>query len=189
MNRHFSAFVALAIVMPCLAPQFASAQESNFPPRRPGLWQMTIKAGPQTMTSKQCVDQTSDKKLMDMGMDAMRQRGGKMTVTHTGNTFHISSMVNIPGHTITTTEDITFVNDTTITGRGHSHINPPFDQAGAPPPDTDMSNNSKWLGPCTADMRPGDVVLPNGQRFNALTMPQGGPRGGPQGAPPPPPPQ
>jgi len=24
----------------------------------------------------------------------------------------------------------------------------------------------QWMGPCTAGMKPGDIVLPNGSRFN-----------------------
>ena len=30
---------------------------------------------------------------------------------------------------------------------------------------------AKWVGPCKAGQKPGDVVLPNGMKMNLLEMP------------------
>jgi hypothetical protein len=44
-----------------------------------------------------------------------------------------------------------------------------------------MTMSAKWLGPCAADQRPGDMIMPNGMKINILDLQK---RGVP-GAPPP----
>jgi hypothetical protein len=29
---------------------------------------------------------------------------------------------------------------------------------------------AKWLGPCTGDQKPGDMIMGNGMKFNVLDM-------------------
>jgi hypothetical protein len=45
-----------------------------------------------------------------------------------------------------------------------------------------MTVAAKWLGPCRADQKPGDMIMGNGIKMNILEMQQRGPS---QGAPPP----
>ena len=36
---------------------------------------------------------------------------------------------------------------------------------------THMTIEAKWLGPCKADQKPGDIVMANGMKMNVLEMP------------------
>ena len=31
--------------------------------------------------------------------------------------------------------------------------------------------NAKWLGPCAADQKPGDMIMPNGMKLNIQNLP------------------
>jgi hypothetical protein len=44
-------------------------------------------------------------------------------------------------------------------------------EAVSAPRTTTMS--AKWLGPCAADQKPGDVIMPNGMKMNLLDMQKG----------------
>ncbi len=35
---------------------------------------------------------------------------------------------------------------------------------------------AKWIGPCKADQKPGDMVMPNGTKVNMLEMMAGRPK-------------
>ena len=45
--------------------------------------------------------------------------------------------------------------------------------------------DAKWLGPCAADQKPGDTIMPNGVKMNVLDMKKGTPPPATPGAPPP----
>jgi hypothetical protein len=34
-----------------------------------------------------------------------------------------------------------------------------------------VTMSAKWLGPCAADQRPGDMIMPNGMKMNIQNMP------------------
>jgi hypothetical protein len=38
-----------------------------------------------------------------------------------------------------------------------------------------MTMAAKWLGPCTADQKPGDMIIGNGLKMNMLEMQKRGP--------------
>jgi hypothetical protein len=37
---------------------------------------------------------------------------------------------------------------------------------------THLKIEAKWLGPCAAGQKPGDVTMPNGMTMNVLEMPK-----------------
>ena len=82
----------------------------------------------------------------------------------------------------------------TTTGKtltSHGAVTGSFDRAytmivttqgdGIPGGTRTMTVTAKWLGPCAADQKPGDMIMPNGTKLNILDLPK---RGVP-GAPPP----
>jgi hypothetical protein len=44
------------------------------------------------------------------------------------------------------------------------------DSAATPGSKTKMTMAAKWLGPCTGDQKPGDMIMGNGMKFNVLDM-------------------
>jgi hypothetical protein len=45
---------------------------------------------------------------------------------------------------------------------------------------TTRTISAQWLGPCAADQKPGDMIMPNGVKMNIIEMQR---RGGPPGVP------
>ena len=65
-----------------------------------------------------------------------------------------------------TTEDVVFIGDTAIQGRGQIQVTPP-DPAG-PCRHLDTTNDSKWVGACPAGSRPGQAIV-NGHTVDLMT--------------------
>ena len=40
-----------------------------------------------------------------------------------------------------------------------------------------MTIDAKWLGPCAAGQKPGDMIMSNGMKMNVRDMPMGAPGG------------
>jgi hypothetical protein len=155
----------------CAAAPAAWAQIDgiDLPQRKPGLWLQTTTIGEMHLESKACVDRGTDKAMLLAGMNKMKDMGLKMSVTGGGDTYTIHTTAAIPDHTINSTMVLHFINDSAIHGDGKTHIDPPFEH-GEMPTDSSMQQDSKWIGPCPADMKPGDVIT-NGRKTNLL---QGG---------------
>jgi hypothetical protein len=50
------------------------------------------------------------------------------------------------------------------------------------PPETNMTVESKWLGACKADQKPGDIIMANGMKMNINDRTPGRAGGMPPGA-------
>ncbi|MEI9984333.1 MAG: DUF3617 family protein [Aliidongia sp.] len=149
-----------------LVPMLASAEDVQYPPRRAGLWEGSTKLGETTIQSKMCVDPASDHKLMEVGLDSVKQMGGTMSVTVDGPVVHFKTSATISGHTISSEEIMTMAGDTALSGTGHTTVDPPFPEFEKAFPGTTQME-AHWVGPCPPDMKPGDVSS-NGRKFNAL---------------------
>ncbi len=171
----------------------ALAQNADLPTRRPGLWEILLKpeagAG-QPTTMQQCTDEATDKAMNTMFNGPGQMPCTQQPVQKSGNTLTIDSTCTI-GNMKTTSRAI-FVGDfnsaytVTVNSKSEGSIMP-----GVPAPgDSKMSIEAKWAGPCKADQKPGDIVMPGGIKMNIADMqklrnmmgPSGGgamaPRGG-----------
>jgi hypothetical protein len=156
----YKPLVALALLLPATA----WAQDAQYPSRRAGLWEGTTKMGGNTLQSKSCIDPATDRKMMDYGNQKLKEMGGQLSVKVDGNVIHLSSVATIADHTMTMHQTITFHGDSEVIGEGHTTIDPPFPQMAATFP-TDSTSEQHWVGPCPADMKPGDIIT-NGQKRN-----------------------
>jgi hypothetical protein len=158
-------FLALALLLPVTA----WAQDVQYPPRRAGLWEGTVKLGERVVASKYCVDAATDRQLMEMGNQKLRENGGKISVKVEGNVVHISGVSKAGDRTMTMEQTMTFNGDSQITGVGHMSFDPPMPAAAAKAMPGDMAIEQHWSGVCPADMKPGDMIT-NGQKFNVTEM-------------------
>lgn len=151
---------ACCLAMMCTAPAFAS----DLPARKAGLWQITttVTSG-HTVSMQQCVDAKTDQ-IMQSRFASLPQRScSKHDVQKSAEKITINSVCTIAGRTTT----------------GHTVITGSFDSAytmvltsevkGVPTP-RNVTMSAKWLGPCAAGQKPGDVVLPNGKTVNVVDM-------------------
>jgi hypothetical protein len=150
----------------------SSAFALEMPARKPGLWQLRIEFAGRKLpaqTVKQCIDAASDK-LMNSSYT-----GGvscsKQDVSHSGATMTIDTVcrsgpaTNTSHVVVNGSFDSGYTMDVTSTRTG----GPPV--PGLPPGGAMHTTiTAKWLGPCAAGMRPGDMIMANGMKMNMLDM-------------------
>jgi hypothetical protein len=152
----------------------APALAADFPARKPGLWQIntTISTG-HTVSIKECVDARTDQMMQArFGGGAPQRNCAKHDMQKSGNTITIDSVCTVMGKTATHHAVITGSFDSSYTMTMTSETQ------GVPAPRT-ITMSAKWLGPCTAGQRPGDMIMPGGQTMNILSPAMSGAPGGP----------
>lgn len=166
MRRHLVFLAALAIAAPALAV--------DLPARKAGLWDMTMdfhnaKLPQQTM--KQCTDADSDR-LMNMNFGGSNEQACvKKDIVRSATGFTVDSICSFGGVTttshavVTGSFDSAYTVDVTSTRNGGRPM--PGMAAGG---ESHMTITAKWLGPCGAGQKPGDVTMPNGMTMNVLDL-------------------
>jgi len=156
----------------------ALAQE--MPARKAGLWEMTMTfegrgAPPQTM--QQCIDAATDKAMQDMSQGVRGQSCSKRETKKVGNTIVFDSVCSMGTGTTTSHGVVSgdFNSAYTVKINSKREGGPPIPNI---PAETNMTIESKWLGACKADQKPGDIVMANGMKMNVTDMQRGGSPGG-----------
>ena len=149
-----------------------AAMAADLPKRKSGLWEITTSepGGPPGPVATMCIDQ----KLDDM---ARQLTAGAITCTkqdlrREGDRYVSDSVCKIGDSTATTRA--------VISGNFESTYQADI-QAKYAPPLMGMSEgrsimNAKWLGPCRAGQRAGDVIMPGGTTINIFDTPGGAPK-------------
>jgi hypothetical protein len=160
--------LAVVGVMPALA--------AEMPARKPGLWELKMTFENRNVpgqTMQQCIDASTDQ-MMQSNVGSMTQAAcTKRDVQRSANGITIDSTCTVAGKTTTTHAVIIGSLDSAYTMTVTSDGGP------APGGKTNMTMAAKWLGPCAAGQRPGDMIMPNGMKINVPEMQK---RGVPPGA-------
>ena len=127
------------------------------PKRRAGLWRMSMShtGGPGvSMTAEMCVDEASAGDFnFDPGKGSKDCASSK--ITPTGNGWAFESICNVEGRTVTT--------EGVITGDMSANYAMDLSTRMDPAPEGMGQSNTKmqakWLGPCPAGMKPGQVKV------------------------------
>ena len=162
------AFAAINLI--CAVPAFAL----DMPPRKPGLWELKMDFEGRKMpatTMKQCTDPASDK-VMNSNFGGPAQAAcSKQDVTKTATGMVVDSICEYGAGKTTTHAVVTGNFDSAYTVDVQSKR-----EGGRPAPgmpadgSSHMTITAKWLGPCAAGQKPGDVVMANGMTMNMLEM-------------------
>jgi hypothetical protein len=143
-----------------------SAFSAEFPARRAGLWTVTVtmenmKIPPRT--NKMCIDAASDAKLMNLGMASKEANCTSMNVSGMGNTRVVDSICHMNGGEQKNHIVMNYSGDGAYHMDMHSQFAPPV----AGHSESHITQDAKWIGPCPADMKPGDMLI-NGMKINML---------------------
>ncbi len=142
----------------------ASIAAPDVPRRKSGLWEISTNAqgAPAPMISQMCIDQQTDDIMGSMGTQKGQLACSKNEFRREGSRYISESMCKA-GNTTTTTRGV-FAGDfsTSYTGEVTSSFDPPV----AGRKDNAMVFKARWTGPCKAGMKPGDMILPGGVKFN-----------------------
>lgn len=140
----------------------ATAVAAELPRRKSGLWAMSVMTPGASvpMTMQQCVDQRTDDITATMAQQT--KQACKSQMKREASRIIFDSTCKF-GATTAATRGV-FVGDLTssYTHESTTTFNPPM--AGMREGVT--KGVARWTGPCTAGMKPGDVVMSNGMKFN-----------------------
>ena len=165
--------LAFPLLVLAFAPAFtvplpATAQE--YPKLKPGQWETTTSSTknanlpPNTITI--CTDEAVQKQMMDMGKGMSREMCSKSELRREGGKFVGDSVCKIGESTITSHSVMTIQGDTGYKTVVDSTYDPPF---------LGMTENTttitgKNLGPCRDGLQPGDMLMPDGKKFNMKAL-------------------
>lgn len=153
-----------------------SASAAELPARKAGLWEITSSASGRSMKMQQCIDASTDQAMQGHGGAAAASDCSKRDVQKSGSTMTVDSVCTVAGKAVTS----------------HIVVNGSFDseytmnitsQGAARGGQSGVTLTARWLGPCAADQKPGDMIMPNGTKMNILNMPKGRGQPGTAGAP------
>jgi Protein of unknown function (DUF3617) len=166
MHRRVS-LIAFALV--CAQP----AAALDLPARTPGLWEikMTLEGRNIPMpTAQHCIDAETDKLMNSIGGSMQKDMCSKQDVQKVGNTIVVDSVCKIGQGTTTShgvvSGDFNSAYTVKVTSKregGPAVPGMPADGTSA------MTIDAKWLGPCAADQKPGDMIIA-GRKINIRDM-------------------
>jgi hypothetical protein len=140
---------------------------AEMPSRKAGLWEVKTSFDSGNMPAvviRQCVDAATDQMMQSGAGPNFRRDCSKRDVQKSGDSVTIDSTCTIAGKSRTAHAVITGSFDSaytmTMTSQGDG-------TQGAGKSMT-MTMAAKWIGPCTADQKPGDTIMANGMKFNIM---------------------
>jgi hypothetical protein len=177
MSMRIAGAVAAFLI---LAGALSAVADEIIPARKAGLWEIrTIRQevrmeGKNTVTAprsfRQCTDAATDQMLMKWTGFLCPTRN----VKRSGNAITIDEACMVqPGFHVGKSSA---ASHTTITGdfgsvytmRGTFTMTGGIMRAGL---NATWTQEAKWLGPCTADQKPGDIIWSDGRKYNVLEPP------------------
>jgi Protein of unknown function (DUF3617) len=151
----------------------ADARADDLPARKPGLWEITIQSdrapAKRPMGAvQQCMDEATEKLMRDFGGGGAKRDCARQDMRREGGKLVVDSVCKIDvgagSSTATTHAVISGDFNTAYHMESHSTYSPPFMGHA----DGAMTMDAKWLGPCQAGQKPGDVIMPGGMKMNLI---------------------
>jgi hypothetical protein len=155
--------IAVAVLF---AASATSALSAEFPARRAGLWDVTVNMESMKIparTNKMCIDAVTDAKLMKLGMASKDANCTAMNVSGMGSVRTVDSICHLNGGEQKNHVVMTYSGDAAYHVDMQSQFSPPI----AGHSRSHIVQDGKWIGPCPAGMKPGDMMI-NGMKINML---------------------
>ena len=146
----------------------------DVPTGKAGLWELKMEFQGRNLPAQlmqQCTDASTDK-LMTLNFGGAADRNcQKRDVHNNGGTITVDSVCSF-GEATTTSHAIVsgdFNSAYTVQISSTRQGGRPIPGA-APGGESHMTISAKWLGPCVAGQKPGDVMMGNGMKMNVLDL-------------------
>jgi hypothetical protein len=159
--RRFAAVAGL------LVAGMMAAQADDLPARKAGLWEVKTSLesrGGAGMSVQQCIDAATDQMMMSSAGPLAQTACAKRDVRRSGDTITIDSTCSFMDKTATARAVITGSLDSAYT------MTVTTQSAAMPGGRMSMTMTARWLGACTTDQKPGDIILGNGLKMNIVEM-------------------
>jgi hypothetical protein len=155
--------VASILVLIGVVPALAA----ELPTRKAGLWEVKMNIGNGSVpaqTIQQCIDAATDQMMQSSAGPMSQQACSKRDIQKSATGVTIDSVCTVGGKTATAHSVVTGSFDSAYTMTVTSQ------SEGMPGGGMTMTMSAKWLGPCAADQKPGDMIMGNGMKMNILEM-------------------
>ena len=141
----------------------------EYPPRKPGLWEMKMsqadgKSAP--MVSHQCIDAKTDQAMRDMGQGMGKSACSKNEMRKDGDKLVVDSVCKMGPSTTTSRTVLSGDFGNAYRAEIKSSYSPPL----AGRSEGSAIIETRWVGPCKADQKPGDMIMANGMKMNIVDM-------------------
>ena len=164
----------LALLLVFFAANPAAAASFDAPKRKSGLWEIKISSG-QTKGShavRQCIDEKTDDLMKEMG-ENQKTQCSKNEMRKEGDKVVAESVCKVQNSTATTRAVFTGQFDSAYKADIKSTYEPPMSGM----KESSSVIEAKWLGPCKAGQKPGDIVMPGMPNINMDAMRKGASKG------------
>ena len=152
------------LIVTAVALTPALTQADDLPKRKPGLWEIvgtSDRDNSQSHTVKMCTDDKTQEVFAHFGDQMGKNRCSKRDVQNQGTQVITDTVCNIAQSQVTSHTVMTFDSATSFTIQIHSHYDPAlFGRT-----ESNSTQTGKWVSACPADMKPGDMLSPNGVRI------------------------
>lgn len=146
---------------------------ADYPNFKPGLWQVTTNSqGRPAQIAENCINEATSKKMTALGQQMMGGKCTGMEMVKSGDNYSSNSACDLGSFKIST--------QSTFSGDFQSSFN--FDSSSTITPammgnaGSKTTGVGKYLGDCPANMKPGDVKMPDGKIINPEEMMKGLPK-------------
>lgn len=168
MKSRFNFCSLFSLLLGLVATSLAGgALATDTPKRKSGLWEISthMEGMPSMGAMQQCIDQNTDN-LMQQRAQKEKPNCSVMDAKQQGNKFTMHSVCKFDNTTVTT--DAVFVGafDSAYKGDMRTRYSPPMHGMS----ESKIAMEAKWLGPCKAGQKPGDVIMPNMNGMNLNEM-------------------
>ena len=157
-----------AAAAPAAGTPAAPTQSNGLPMPKAGLWEQTMsREGIPPQPTKVCLDDALSAKVAVQQPTVAGASCTPAQAVKTADGYTVSAKCDMGTGGVTVSEgkasgdfqtDYTMVLTSTTTGAAVPQMNR----------SSQITVHAKWLGPCPADWKPGDVELPNGRRVNTV---------------------
>ena len=165
LRSFFIGMQFVSIAFAGAVPFVGTAAADELPPRKPGLWeiQSSMQGLSQKMPSaKQCVDASTDLEMRNLAQTGPGSACSKQETKKVGDTYVTDAVCNMGGSTITSHSVASGDFASGYHVEATSKMDPPMMGRGS----TNVIVDAKYLGECPADLKPGDILMSNGQKMN-----------------------
>jgi hypothetical protein len=166
-------YPAVAACVLLALPAFAS----DLPMRKAGLWELKMEFQGRnlpTQLMQQCTDPAADQ-LMTFNFGGAAERNCQKRDIHpNGGTITVDSVCSFGDATTTSHAVVRGDFNSAYTVQINSTRQGGRPLPGAAAGESHMTIAAKWLGPCAAGQKPGDVMMGNGMKMNVLDLQKAG---------------
>ena len=161
-----------------------SALAAEMPERKAGLWETKMTMDGQATipmpSFQQCIDAATDKQMNTIAGGMRLDQCSKKDIQVSGGTITVDSVCELGGGMSATSHAVVTgdFNSAYVVKVNSKRTGGPATPGISIPAETNMTIEAKWLGPCKADQKPGDMIMGNGMKMNINDLQKGAQPGG-----------